>query len=83
MIQKTNIPSDYVRMLAEVSTSVTTVEQAMAAVETSLANPASKSSARKAIADDLFYEPGTATSRAVREMYEVLELDAISDGDKA
>jgi CDP-Glycerol:Poly(glycerophosphate) glycerophosphotransferase len=79
LIQKTNIHSDYVRMLTEVSTSVTTAGQAVAAVEGGLANPASKSSARRAVADELFYEPGTATSRAVREMYEVLELDALAD----
>jgi CDP-glycerol glycerophosphotransferase (TagB/SpsB family) len=79
LIMKTNIHSDYVRMLADVSTSVTTVEQAVAAVESSLTNPNGKSSARKAVADELFYKPGTATTRAVREMYEVLELDALTD----
>ncbi|HVG20695.1 MAG TPA: CDP-glycerol glycerophosphotransferase family protein [Blastocatellia bacterium] len=79
LILKTNIHSDYVQMLAEVSTSVTTAEQAVAAVESSLATPSGKSSARRAVADELFYLPGTATSRAVREMYEVLELDAPAD----
>jgi hypothetical protein len=34
------------------------------------------SQSRRAVADELFYEPGTATARAVRELYEVIELDA-------
>lgn len=77
LILKTDIHSDYVEMLARASTSVTTVDEAVATVESSLANPASKSQARRAVADELFYLPGTATSRAVREIYEVLELDAM------
>lgn len=79
LILKTDIHSDYVQMLAGVSTSVTNVEQALAAVESSLADPSSKSSARTEVADELFYMPGTATSRAVREIYDVLELDALTD----
>jgi CDP-glycerol glycerophosphotransferase (TagB/SpsB family) len=79
LILKTNIHSDYVNMLVEASSSVTTAEQAVAAVEGSLADPASKSLSRKAVADELFYLPGTATPRAVREIYEVLELDALSN----
>lgn len=79
LILKTDIHSDYVRMLAGVSTSVTNVDQALAAVENSLADPSNKSSARKEVADELFYMPGTATSRAVKEIYEVLELDPAAD----
>ena len=82
LILRTNIHSDYVQMLAEASTSVTTAAQAVTAVEDNLASPASKSQSRRAVADELFYLPGTATSRAVREIYEVLELDAVFNGQK-
>ena len=33
-----------------------------------------KSGSRKAVAGEMFYEPGGATTRAVAEMYDVIEL---------
>ena len=47
-----------------------------ALVERQLADPARHAAARRAIAGDLFFEAGTATSRAVSVIYELLELDA-------
>jgi hypothetical protein len=79
LIAATNIHADYVSLMAEASTTVQTVEQAVAAVERDLSQPMQKSASRKAVADELFYRPGTATSRAVRELYEVLELDPIAE----
>lgn len=78
LIASTNILPDYVSLLAEASTTVRTPEQAVASVERNFAEPSHKSSARKSVAEDLFYLPGTATARAVRELYEVLELDPIA-----
>lgn len=78
LIASTNILPDYVSLLAEASTTVRTPEQAIAGVERNFAEPSHKSSARKSVAEDLFYLPGTATARAVRELYEVLELDPIA-----
>jgi hypothetical protein len=75
LIAKTNIHPDYVRLLAEASTTARDAAEAVAAVERGFADPSRQSLSRKAVAEELFYEPGTATSRAVREMYEVLELD--------
>ncbi|MGA9771365.1 MAG: CDP-glycerol glycerophosphotransferase family protein [Blastocatellia bacterium] len=79
LIAATNIHSDYVSLMAEASTTVQTAEQAVLAVYRSLSEPMQKSVSRKAVADELFYRPGTATSRAVRELYEVLELDPITE----
>jgi len=39
-----------------------------------LEHPETKSEIRQAIAKDLFYKPGTATERAVQQLYENMEL---------
>jgi len=39
-----------------------------------LENPGQKSEIRRAIAADLFYKPGTATTRALRQLYENMDL---------
>lgn len=75
LIEKAFIHPDYVRLLAEASESVTTAEDTVAAVERALASPAEKSATRRAIAADLFYQPGTATRRSVAALYEALELE--------
>jgi hypothetical protein len=46
----------------------------MRATEFAYSNPAQLSMERKAVADDLFYKPGTATTRAVTELYKLTEL---------
>jgi hypothetical protein len=51
------------------------VDDTVAAVERAFAEPAAGSASRRAVADELFYEPGTATARACAELYEVIELD--------
>lgn len=79
LIAATNIHPDYVSLMAEASTTVQTVEQALCAVHSSLSEPLDQSVSRKAVADELFYRPGTATVRAVRELYEVLELDPVAE----
>lgn len=75
LIEKTNIHEDYVKMLAGASMSVRNVKQTVDAVKQSLASPQSKSIERKQVAQELFYIPGTATARATRELYNVLELE--------
>jgi Putative glycosyl/glycerophosphate transferases involved in teichoic acid biosynthesis TagF/TagB/EpsJ/RodC len=79
LIAATNIHPDYVSLMAEASTTVQTVEQALCAVHSRLSEPLDQSVSRKAVADELFYRPGTATVRAVRELYEVLELDPVAE----
>jgi CDP-Glycerol:Poly(glycerophosphate) glycerophosphotransferase len=78
LIAKTDIHPDYVTLLTQASTSARDVFEAVNAVERALSEPAGQSSARKRVASELFHEPGTATRRAVRELYEVLELDQTS-----
>jgi CDP-Glycerol:Poly(glycerophosphate) glycerophosphotransferase len=79
LIKATNIHPDYVSLMAEASTTAQTAEQAVAAVYRSLSEPTCQSVSRKAVADELFYRPGTATVRAARELYEVLELDPVAE----
>jgi hypothetical protein len=37
-------------------------------------NPGQQAGVRKQVAAELFYRPGGATSRAVREVYQLMEL---------
>jgi CDP-glycerol glycerophosphotransferase (TagB/SpsB family) len=74
LIDLANIHDDYVRLLASVSESTSDVEDTIAAVERALANPDALSSTRRAIAADLFHEPGTATARCAAALYEAIGL---------
>jgi len=75
LIAYTDIEPTYVEMLANASTSVTNVDETLAAVERGFVDPGENSAQRIAIANKMFYKPGTATDRAVKEIYELLELD--------
>jgi CDP-glycerol glycerophosphotransferase (TagB/SpsB family) len=65
---------DYATLLADVSESVDETSQAVDAVVRALADPTIRSAQRRAVAEDLFYNPGTATARSVAELYDALEL---------
>ncbi|MFG0318282.1 MAG: CDP-glycerol glycerophosphotransferase family protein [Planctomycetota bacterium JB042] len=54
---------------------VKTADELREVVPRLLENPEEKGEIRRAIANDLFFEPGTATDRAVRRLYEDLELE--------
>ena len=75
LISKTDINPVYVKLLREASTTVRNVSETIAAVEKCLGDADALSESRRAVAKELFYEPGTATARAVRELYDVIELD--------
>ena len=75
LIELANVHHDYVALLASVSRSVDDLGGAVAAVEQGLADPAAQSAERRLAAADLFYKPGGATARSVRELYNVLELE--------
>lgn len=75
LIRDANIHPDYVELLAAVSESVTGVDDAIAAVERGLAAPEALSETRRAVAADIFYRPGGATARAIRGLYEAIELE--------
>ncbi len=75
LIKNTDIEPSYVELLAQASSSVNNVADVVNAVERSFAEPALKSGDRVAVANEMFYKPGTATARAVKELYELIELD--------
>jgi CDP-glycerol glycerophosphotransferase (TagB/SpsB family) len=77
LIAKANIHPDYVALLASASESVVAPADAVAAVERALAAPGERSSRRQEVARDLFYRPGSATARAVKEVYEAIALEPL------
>jgi hypothetical protein len=79
LIELANIHHDYVRLLADVAESVSAVDEAVAAVERGLADPARQSPTRRAVAADLFHEPGTATARCAAALYEAIDLEVHAD----
>ena len=78
LLEKTDIEPVYVQLMTEASTSVLDIDQLVAAVEESFANPQQKSDSRKAVASEMFYKPGGATARAIAELYDVIELNKVS-----
>lgn len=75
LLEQSNTNKEYVDLLRAASITATDMATAIAAVEKSLADPSCLSSTRVAVANDLFYRPGTATQRASDELYALLELD--------
>src|SRR5215211_2211180 len=74
LLEKTDIEPVYVQLMSEAATSVVDIDELSAAVDQSFANPKLKSESRTYVAGEMFYKPGTATARAVSEMYDVIEL---------
>jgi CDP-glycerol glycerophosphotransferase (TagB/SpsB family) len=82
LIEKTDIEPTYVQLLADVSTNVASVKETITAVERSFAHANENSAMRVAVANEMFYKPGTATDRAVNELYDLMELDLpIQEGE--
>jgi len=75
LIREANIHKEYVDLLAAASTSTVAVDDTVLAVERGLADASANSAARRAVAQDLFYSPGSATTRSVEALYEAIELD--------
>ena len=78
LIKNTDIEPSYVELMASASMSVANVDELMAAVERGFAEPRVMSESRVAVANEMFYKPGTATDRAVAELYELMELESFS-----
>ena len=74
LLQVANVHPDYAELLASVSESVEHARGVVDAVAAGLTDPSVRSATRRAVAEDLFYHPGTATSRAVAALYEAVEL---------
>ncbi|HET6889612.1 MAG TPA: CDP-glycerol glycerophosphotransferase family protein [Pyrinomonadaceae bacterium] len=79
LIEKTDIEPIYVELLARASTTALSVKETVKAVEQAFIDPQTNSKERQSVADEMFYKPGSATERAVVEMYEVLELDRLGE----
>jgi CDP-glycerol glycerophosphotransferase (TagB/SpsB family) len=77
LLQLANVHPDYAQLLASVSETVENARGVVEAAGRAIADPRSRSAVRRAVADDLFYLPGTATSRAVGALYEAIELDPL------
>lgn len=75
LIRDANIHPDYVALLASVSDSVNTADEAVRAVERGLGRPDRLGADRRRVAADIFYRPGGATARAVRNLYDAIDLD--------
>ena len=77
LIQKARVAADKVRLLRRASIVVKREPLAIRrAVECALEDPSADSFERRSAAARLFYRPGTATARAVRCIYDALELEA-------
>jgi CDP-glycerol glycerophosphotransferase (TagB/SpsB family) len=76
LIRSAEIASEYVNLLAAASTTVEKAEDIVPAVDRALSDPAQLSGARRALAAELFHDPGGATDRAVSELYALMDLDA-------
>jgi CDP-Glycerol:Poly(glycerophosphate) glycerophosphotransferase len=75
LIAGTDIAFEYVQLMGDVSTTIDTPSAAVTAVTQALAEPSRLSQARRALASELFLNPGAATACAVQELYALMELD--------
>jgi CDP-glycerol:poly(glycerophosphate) glycerophosphotransferase len=82
LLEKTDIEPVYVKLLSDAAASVNTIDELVTTVDDSFANPQRLSSTRRSIAGEMFYKPGTATARAVAEMYEVIELSPLAEAQE-
>lgn len=74
LIANAHINPDKVQELREAADVVDAAEAVPEAVRAALADPSRHSEARRRIAARLFYDAGSATSRAVSVMYDLLDL---------
>ena len=77
LIEKAHIHPEYVALLASASESVETPEGVVRAVERALNAPHERSTRRRQVARELFYRPGSATARAVKELYDAVDLEPL------
>lgn len=78
LLSEALVHPDYANLLADVSDSVDDAAGAIDAVVRALADPSQRSPQRRAVAEDLFYNPGTATARSVAELYDALALEPLN-----
>lgn len=81
LISGANVAEEYVSLIADASTTVESAVGVVAAVDRAVSSPAHLSGARRAVAEELFYGPGTATDRALDELYALIELNRLACSD--
>jgi hypothetical protein len=74
LLSQANIHDSYVSLLAGAALNTRDAAGAAAAVERALSRPTDRSPERRAVATELFYQPGTATARCAAALYNVIEL---------
>jgi len=77
LIGKANIAAEYVDLMAAAGTTVENAAAVVDAVDRAVSNPAHLADARRAVAAELFHDPGQATNRAVEELYELMQLELL------
>jgi hypothetical protein len=75
LVRQAQISQDKVERLRAGARVVSNVAEVGRAAERELRDPSRHSAARRRVAGELFYRPGSATNRAVTLLYEALELD--------
>jgi CDP-glycerol:poly(glycerophosphate) glycerophosphotransferase len=65
LTEAARINPEKVALLRSAATVVSTVDELVRAAQDGLASPSSLSAARRRVADEMFFEPGSATARAV------------------
>lgn len=75
LLEQTQIAPEYVELLRNAAVTAHDANSVARAVDAALSEPAAGSVGRRAVAAELFYRPGSATCRAVRELYAMLELE--------
>jgi hypothetical protein len=75
LLRQANVHPEYVRLLTESSDTVRDVDGAIAAVERALTDPGHRTKARRRVATELFYRPGSASARCAAALCEVVELE--------
>jgi len=74
LIAKARVSPDKVSMLRSAASVVLRAEELGPSVKAALDNPGEHRAERRRVADDLFYCPGSATTRAVQSIYELLAI---------
>ena len=74
LISGAHVPTEYVELMAEAAASVRDAAGVLQAVDAAFQNPVDGSEQRRRVAEELFFDPGRATERAVAEIYALMEL---------
>ena len=83
LIDGANVAREYVDLITSASVTAHDPSDVMEAVGRAVAEPAHLSAERHALAAELFYGPGQATDRAVRELYALIELEGAASRNAA